>query len=479
MRAKRVICTYLLLLVLVFCACSAEQSEPIETRRSTEDKTRNKETTQEKEDKPFIEMTKDEEMPAKWRDAYAEVLSDWSFIRPEQEYMQSYFGEDTYNYDEYMTYDLNGDGTPELFLHSTEMDLTSVFTYKDEVKYLGYYDIDGFNEDTKELIVYGHWHGAGGSGEYEYSTHKINDDMSGMDYMYLDYMGEGTPDAHYTIYDPETEQYDTRDNNDPFYDEYYAEHIEPREYFYTFQRYPLTDETGLDRVSAPGSADGFDAMVLPVDKWGSLKETEIPDNDTERLESLLVSVPYKKKPLYDGGFLARYDYRDATEGHLDTVSEIIANAWYYENVVDVPGMEQPGYVDDDPQGMYEDCVVFRYPQEWVRFYAEEICNCHYDYYWLYYYGEWDDYLEKASSYEENGYYYLGLWGLGGGGRTLVDIESVKTDGTFYYITYKAFHESMSSDDIEEPSYAIVKWKETNGGHWSLYYYRHYEPPFSY
>lgn len=102
----------------------------------------------------------------KWKTAYKKILKNWKRVEKYEDmsYLKFYFGKD-YKFNRYFTYDVNKDGTPELFLYSTTMGMTEVLTYKKgKIISLGYDDIYGIKKSKKAIIVEGHWHGSGGSG---------------------------------------------------------------------------------------------------------------------------------------------------------------------------------------------------------------------------------------------------------------------------------------------------------------------------
>ncbi|MCD8013872.1 MAG: Ig-like domain-containing protein [Lachnospiraceae bacterium] len=114
-----------------------------------------------------------------WKSAYNKVIKNWKstikkYSNQDYSYLSQYFGK-KFKYNKYFLYDLDGNGVPELFLYSTSMKLTAVFTYKnDKLVSLGYQYFYAINTSKKALLVHGHWHGAGGSGTYEYSAYKIS-----------------------------------------------------------------------------------------------------------------------------------------------------------------------------------------------------------------------------------------------------------------------------------------------------------------
>ena len=73
-----------------------------------------------------------------WKKSYESILNNWRRAEKycDTSYLKMYFGRD-YKFNQYFLYDLNRNGTPELFLHSTTMGLTIVFTYKGRLRSLG------------------------------------------------------------------------------------------------------------------------------------------------------------------------------------------------------------------------------------------------------------------------------------------------------------------------------------------------------
>ena len=137
---------------------------------------------------------------------YKRVIHNKSIIEQSNHfsYLKRYFQE-AFGFQKYYLHDLDVNGIPELFVYSDSMGLTAIYTIDQELKYLGYEDIYGINPRTKEIVVRGHWHGAGGSGVDEWSVHQI---INGeLEYMgYYDKEPRGTS-IHYTAYDPKTGSY--------------------------------------------------------------------------------------------------------------------------------------------------------------------------------------------------------------------------------------------------------------------------------
>ncbi len=112
-------------------------------------------------------------------------------------------------YTKHFYYDLDKNGVKELFVYdpsgskNDDSHFVLVFTIKNgKVKLLGSSgSFCGINKKKKVLIEHGHWHGAGGSDEYEWSVYKINKKKTGLTWKYYfdkDY------DGKYKVYYPKT-----------------------------------------------------------------------------------------------------------------------------------------------------------------------------------------------------------------------------------------------------------------------------------
>lgn len=172
-----------------------------------------------------------------WKSAYANILVDWHRIEDycDTSYIEFYFEEDC-EFDQYFLYDLNKDSVPELFLYSTTMGLTEVFTYSDTLIWCGLDDFAGINTATNELIVQGHWHGAGGSGVFEWRSYALIDNVLECT-AYIDIQGD-----NYTIYRDGT----NTDGNENEYNQIFSLHMADYTPFDEFTRYMLFDTAGLD-----------------------------------------------------------------------------------------------------------------------------------------------------------------------------------------------------------------------------------------
>lgn len=192
----------------------------------------------------------EEEQSANWREAYQMILDDWKKIEKygDFSYLEFYFGEEDYYFDKYFLCDIDENGTPELFLHSTDMGLTAVFTYADKPIFLLYNVIYGINFETDEVVIHGHWHGAGGSWENEWSAYRITEDISEYS-MYIDFfdLTEESGGKCYDVYDEMTDEY-THPQDSTEYDAIYAAHVKPCVLIENYRLYDTSDVSGLENV---------------------------------------------------------------------------------------------------------------------------------------------------------------------------------------------------------------------------------------
>lgn len=172
-----------------------------------------------------------------WKQEYASILANWKTIENyyDTSYIADYFGSD-YQFDEYFLYDINDDSVPELFLCSTAMGLTEVFTYSDGLVWCGEDLFAGINTATNELVVNGHWHGAGGSGIDEWSSYALKDQTLECT-AYIDLLGDS-----YTIYRDGDYVSGTKEEYDAIYDQYFTNYTS----YDSLEKYSLSDTSGLD-----------------------------------------------------------------------------------------------------------------------------------------------------------------------------------------------------------------------------------------
>lgn len=196
----------------------------------------------------FLSPTRVNAATPKWKTTYNKILKNWRLVEQYEDmsYLKMYFDPQyfgsQYRFDRYFTYDVDKNGTPELFLHSTSMGLTEVMTYNKKLISLGYYDIAKINKKTKEIIVHGHWHGAGGSYENELSVYKVNKKSSSLKY-YIDIMPNDTNGSQrVSVYNGKWKLLSTKKS---YYDIIYKGHIKNATPIKKFKKYKLTDKKGL------------------------------------------------------------------------------------------------------------------------------------------------------------------------------------------------------------------------------------------
>ena len=129
---------------------------------------------------------------------------------------------------------------------NTMYGMTAVFTYADRPVYLEYDCIDGINLDTAELVIHGHWHGAGGSWDNEWTAYQVQGDKAEYN-VYIDYFELDEDENTYTVYDPGTDTYNKIHTSEE-YDEEYAIHVAPRILVEEYVKYELADENGLKNI---------------------------------------------------------------------------------------------------------------------------------------------------------------------------------------------------------------------------------------
>lgn len=198
------------------------------------------------------ESVRTEEQGEFWRMQYEAVLKDWTLIENygDLHYLPLYFGED-YMFDSYWLCDVDQNQIPELFLHSSTMGvITAVLTCTEEnLVFLTYDNFYGINLETGELVVQGHWHGAGGSWTDEWSAYKVFPDKLER-VMYIDYYdrSEDGEEDLYDIYNPQTGEYEHTSDGAERYEELYAVHVAPCITVNHYTLYDLSDFSGLDRI---------------------------------------------------------------------------------------------------------------------------------------------------------------------------------------------------------------------------------------
>lgn len=210
--------------------------------------------TEEVTEQKFIvahDMETQDDTTEQWRSAYREILDDWKIIEQygDMKYLKEYFDSE-YQFDKYWLCDVNSDEVPELFLHSDNINITVVFTYfEEEICFLMYDIIYGVNKETEDVVIEGHWHGAGGSGVDEWTVYHITEKEAVYAY-YIDFIREYEEleiENPYTVYDATIGEFEKQPNGNE-YDEIYVVHVKPCTMKSKFQQYELSDLTGLDVI---------------------------------------------------------------------------------------------------------------------------------------------------------------------------------------------------------------------------------------
>lgn len=179
-----------------------------------------------------------------WKNAYGEIIKNWQAIERISGYSSSYlkmfFGK-KYTYDKYFLCDVDGNKVPELFLYSSKMQLTAVFTYSNnKVTFLSYDNYYKINRANHTLVVKGHWHGSGGSGTKEYSIYKIKKDSIKQIY-YIDNLN-----GRYSVY--KNENWSKANRTKSAYNNVYKKYVKGGKNFSKYKKYKLSDKKGLSKI---------------------------------------------------------------------------------------------------------------------------------------------------------------------------------------------------------------------------------------
>lgn len=175
----------------------------------------------------------------KWKKEYTTILKDWTKVEKYEnlEYLKMYFGSQ-YKFDKYFLCDVDKNGVPELILCSSTMGLQEILTYKSgKIVSLGYDDYYKINTTKHTAVVKGHWHGAGGSGDKEYSIYKVDGKKMSTLY-YIDKLF-----GKYYIYkgDNWKKLKGTKTN----YNKVYTKYVKGGKLISKYKKYKLSDTSGL------------------------------------------------------------------------------------------------------------------------------------------------------------------------------------------------------------------------------------------
>ena len=363
-----------------------------------------------------------------WKKSYESILNNWRRAEKycDTSYLKMYFGRD-YKFNQYFLYDLNRNGTPELFLHSTTMGLTIVFTYNGRLRSLGYYDIYGFNTDKKELIVRGHWHGAGGSGVNEWTIYKMGSSWMQGTYT-MDKMN-----GNYSVYNM---QDGTFTGSSKMYNAIYSQHIRKCKRMNSFTRYKLSDRGRLNAHKTPGkvaissvSRVGSGKLKITWKKVSGATGYQIyrstqKNSGYRRIKNLSSkSSSYTNSKLKNG---KRYYYKIRAYKHIDGKT-------YYGKFSNIKYQSPKGTVS----------VIGRYRRD---------CK---------------DYgITTIKVYKKNGNYYAKAYGRGGKMNTTVRLYKNGSRYTAYYFGSKKNDKFFELSSISSKK-AVIKFPripEFNGSY---------------
>lgn len=132
------------------------------------------------------------------------------------------------------------------------MNITAAFTYYDNQIYFLTYDVIwGINKEAGEIVIEGHWHGAGGSGVDEWKAYQITSNEAVYS-VYIDFYRDYEElqiEKTYTVYAPLSgiTEYEEHENSEK-YDELYDIHVRPAFFKENYQRYELNDWSRLDDI---------------------------------------------------------------------------------------------------------------------------------------------------------------------------------------------------------------------------------------
>ena len=282
---------------------------------------------------------------APWQRAYRALLEDPALLDTViegGEYRKGYFGGwetpwERLPFSSYAAADLNGDGTPELLLRSREMGLTDLIGWNGEYVYLGYDDYMGFLPEEKAALVHGHWHGAGGSYDQEYSVVSLEE--PGKILSYFDRLGEEEAPV-WSFQDPDGGWSSGSEKEDrERYESLYAQYVPVCIPMEEIPFYPLDDPQGLrapcDLGSLPDWRELQDASTACIRNFllesgwesagaevGQEPVAMLWDLDWDGLlELLLTEENWEETAVF------RYDAREGRMALLGSVKGALALYW--------------------------------------------------------------------------------------------------------------------------------------------------------
>lgn len=181
-----------------------------------------------------------------WKAAYTRILNNWKLVENYKnaatKSLKNRFGTD-YKFDQYFLCDVDKNNIPELFLHSSAMGFTVVFTYNKNsgiAVCLGTDDFYKINSSKKVLVVKGRRNAVKGSGDKGYAVYKIGINRL-EDKYYIDFKNE-----YMVIKDA---NWDARQSTYQAYNKVYKEYIKDGKLFSQYNKYKLSDKRGLNKIN--------------------------------------------------------------------------------------------------------------------------------------------------------------------------------------------------------------------------------------
>lgn len=247
-----------------------------------------------------------------WAQEYDKILSDpYGFDGCESSYAASasfardWFGVDSV-FNKYYLYDLDKNGTPELYLwqEKTNMTLVSNYNGKDTVV-SGMFSLDRLNPETCELLEQSTWQGETGSEKNEWTVFAYDDKGVLDETLYFDY--DNPQYEGVCIFDLASEEMRENASMDE-YNKLYDEHVKPSIDITEIQKYDLNDRSAFAEfgVSAENASE--------VNEMEAYNETfHSICNAIENMDGEAEGIPYdlgEAIAFSEGGVSACYALED-------------------------------------------------------------------------------------------------------------------------------------------------------------------------
>ena len=204
-----------------------------------------------------------ESLDEPWYEAYRSVIMDWTIIEDFEEehgwveYLKNesaYYLDFCYEFYLFWLCDIDRNGTPELFLWDPNAvigDVVVILTYTDRPVVIFGEPIDGVNVETGEIIIHGHWKGAGGTEAFgnEWAAYKLQGDSFEHSFYIDSYadIEEYTSDTPYVVNYPEGHGYEWQADGRE-YEEIYEDHVANCIPVENFVKYDMMDLSGLKDI---------------------------------------------------------------------------------------------------------------------------------------------------------------------------------------------------------------------------------------